>query len=285
MLDRRFLSISVTVQGIANSPADNPTAGTQYIVGSNPTGVFAGATANSIARYDGSAWSFTAPKAGELEAINLQTGEILRFNGSAWITAITISTFETIAPVLAVVPTGTALPATADAGDAFLNTSDAKLYTATAANTWDAGTATANGSRYASSTDFKIYQSDGSALTATNIPNGGWFLNKEENALCIYDASVPAFVKLGGNSDSDSISTATEIHTVTAQEVTAKSFSLSHAVASGQEDNVLLFVSGVAQAVGTDFTASGSSISWTNKGLDSLGLVEGDTFIVHYIKG
>lgn len=284
MLDRRFLSISLTVQGIANSPADNPTAGTQYIVGANPTGAFADTNPNSIARYDGSAWSFTTPKAGQLEALNLQTGEILKFNGSAWITAITISTFETIAPVLAVVPTGTTLPPTANAGDAFLNTSDAKLYTATAANTWDAGTATVHGSRYASSTDFKIYQSNGSALTVTNIPNGGWFLNKEENTLCIYDSSVPVFVKLGGTSDGDSISTATEIHTLTAQEVNAKSFSLSHAVATGQENNVLLFISGVAQAVGTDFTASASFISWTNKGLDSLGLVAGDILIVHYVK-
>ena len=284
MLDRRFLSVSLTVQGIANSPAENPTAGTQYIVGISPTGAFAGATSNSIARYNGSAWSFTAPKAGELEALNLQTGEILRFNGSAWVTAITISTFETIAPVLAVVPTGATLPASANVGEGFLNTSDAKLYTATAANTWDAGTATANGSRYASSTDFKIYQSDGTALTATDIPNGGWFLNKEENALCIYDSSVPAFIKIGGNSGGGSASTVTEIHTLTAGEVTAKSFTLSNTVATGEEGNVLLFVSGVAQAAGTDFTVSGNSVSWNNKELDSLGLVAGDIFIVHYVK-
>ena len=281
MLDRRFLSISLSVQGISNLPASNPTAGTQYIVGSNPSGDFAGASANAIARYDGTRWTFTAPSIDELEVLNLTTGEILRYDGSEWTTAIAISV--SIAPVLAVVPTGSTLPASASAGDSFLNTSDAKLYTATASNTWDAGTVTASGSRYASSTDFKIYQSNGSALTATDVLNGGWFLNKEENTIYVYDASVPTFVKIGGSSGG-SVELATEVHTLTAAEVTAKSFTLSHAIASGQEANVLLFVSGIAQAAGTDFTASGTSIAWTSKGLDTVGLRAGDVFIVHYVK-
>ena len=109
-------------------------------------------------------------------------------------------------------------------------------------------------------------------------------MNKEENALCIYDSSVPAFIKIGGNSGGGSASTVTEIHTLTAGEVTAKSFTLSNTVATGEEGNVLLFVSGVAQAAGTDFTVSGNSVSWNNKELDSLGLVAGDIFIVHYVK-
>ena len=281
MLDRRFVSISLIIQGIANEPAANPTAGTQYIVGSTPAGAFASATANSIAKYDGSAWSFTAPKTGELEVLNFATGEILAWDGTAWSVALTINRNSNTAPVLAVVPTGTSLPASASAGDAFLKTDDAKLYTATATDTWDAGTATASGSRYASSTDHKIYTSDGSALTAENVPDGGFFLNKEDNCLYIYNGSV--FVRIGGSSGG-SISLATEIHTLTAAEVTAKSFTLSNSIASGETSNVLLFVSGVAQAVGTDFTASGNSISWTSKGLDTLGLRAGDVFIVHYVK-
>ena len=83
-LDRRFLNLSLSVLSVADSPAANPTAGNQYIVGSNPTGAFASAAANQIARYDGSAWSFVTPKAGELEVLNLDTAEILCFNGSAW---------------------------------------------------------------------------------------------------------------------------------------------------------------------------------------------------------
>ena len=175
MLDRRFLSFNLVVLAIANSPADTPAAGTQYIVGSNPAGAFSGATANYIARYNGEAWEFFAPKTGDLEVFNAATSEILRFNGSAWTAVATIA-----------------------------------------------------------------------------VASGG--------------ADV-----------------ATETHTLTAEEVTAKAFTLSHSIAAGQESNVLLFVSGVAQVPGTDFSASGTSISWNNKGLDSIGLITGDTFIVHYV--
>lgn len=277
MLDRRFLSVNITVAGIANQPAENPTAGTQYIVGASPTGAFEGATANSIARYDGTAWKFTAPKADGLEAVNIETGQILRYNGSAWVAVLTFGT-EVIAPVLAIVPTGATLPATAATGDSFLNTADAKLYTATAADTWDTGTLTANGSRYASSTDYKVYQSDGTALTATGIPNGDMFLNKEDNTVYAYDASIPTFAKVG-----EAPKNFTETHVLTAEEVTAKGFTLSHSIATGQESNILLFVSGVAQSAGVDFTASGDSISWDGKDLDAIGLFQGDKFIVHYV--
>ena len=37
-LDRRFLNISLSVNAVANQPAANPTAGSQYIVGSSPSG-------------------------------------------------------------------------------------------------------------------------------------------------------------------------------------------------------------------------------------------------------
>ena len=83
-LDRRFFNFSLSVLAIANQPADNPATGSQYIVGSNPTGAFASASTNQIARYNGSAWSFISPKAGELEVLNLDNGDILQFNGAAW---------------------------------------------------------------------------------------------------------------------------------------------------------------------------------------------------------
>ena len=281
MFDRRFVSVSLIIQGIANAPTANPIAGTQYIVGSTPTGAFAGATANSIASYDGTAWKFSAPKAVELEVLNAATGEILKWNGSAWNVALTINRSSNSTPVLAVIPTGTTLPASCAAGDSFLKTYDAKLYTATAADTWDSGTITANGSRYASTTDFKIYSSNGTAVTPETITEGGFFLNKEDNCLYIYNGSF--FIKIGGNS-SGSASTATEIHSLTAAEVTAKAITLSNYIASGEESNVLLFVSGVAQCVGKDFSASGNTIYWNSKALDSLGLREGDDFIIHYVK-
>lgn len=281
LLDRRFLNISLTVQGIANEPAANPTAGIQYIVGSNPAGVFANASANSIAKFDGSTWKFSIPTSGSLEVFNAANGEILSFNGSAWVTILTL--YKPIAPVLAIVPSGTTLPASASAGDSFLKTDDAKLYIATDSNTWDAGTLTSNGSRYASSTDHKIYSSDGAVLSSSNILNGDLFLNKEDGGAYVFDAASSAFVRIN-SSVTSSADTVTEIHNITAEEVTAKSFQLSNSVANGKENNILLFVSGIAQAVGTDFAVSGRAISWDNKGLDNVGLVEGDMFIIHYAK-
>ena len=278
LLDRRFLNISLSVLGIANEPADNPAIGSQYIVGSTPAGAFSQAPANSIASYNGTSWTFFTPKAGELEVFNLETGEVLSFNGSSW--SAIFSLYEPISPVLAIVPTGSSLPASAVTGETFLNTADAKLYTATATNTWDSGTLTTNGSRYASSSDHKIYQSDGSALSASNILNGDMFLNKEDATVYAYDSTTSAFVKV----NSSSVEFVTETHILTAAEVSAKSFSLAHSVASGKENNTLLFVAGIAQTVGTDFTASGNSISWNSKGLDNIGLLEGDPFIIHYVK-
>ena len=278
LLDRRFLYISLSVQGIANEPADNPAIGSQYIVGSTPTGTFSQASANSIARYDGTNWAFFSPKAGDLEVLNLETGEVLSFNGSNWTTVFSL--YEPISPVLAIVPTGSSLPASVATGETFLNTADAKLYTATATNTWDSGTLTTNGSRYASSSDHKIYQSDGSALSASNILNGDMFLNKEDGTVYAYDADTSNFVKV----NSSSVEFVTETHTLTAAEVSDKSFSLANSVASGKENNTLLFVAGIAQTAGTDFTASGNTISWNSKGLDAIGLLEGDSFIIHYVK-
>ena len=110
--------------------------------------------------------------------------------------------------------------------------------------------------------------------------------NPNDNLLYRYRPATKEFVILNGSSDSSDSNTAffTEAHSLTAAEVAAKSFSLSHSIASGQEGNTLLFVSGLAQIVGSDFTASGNSISWNNKGLDSIGLTAGDSFLIQYIK-
>ena len=76
-VDRRFLDVGMTVLGIANAPGANPSAGDQYIVGSSGTGAFAGVAANSIARYDGTNWKFSAPRAGSMEALDASAGTII----------------------------------------------------------------------------------------------------------------------------------------------------------------------------------------------------------------
>lgn len=536
-LDRRFLNLSLSVLSVANQPDANPAVGSQYIVGSNPSGAFASASANQIARYNGSNWQFFTPKIRELEVLNLNSGEFLQFNGSAWVTVASLSAgsnnpsganiitidgiaagynnnpsssyltpgnflladhskcyfniirnnsttwysyplhngasficwdgidsyklysaddesnngwmisdvsegaiffnradssiyallngevskisngiivfdgfvtsgysgllddvpgdlpdnpnqgdifipleylesigeegpsllvadsnndwsedyfpswqdtcyvstnhqylfrwnarsenrderflcihplnyldilfdvihdkfyrrhgnsfvclndtpissqqasaSEPIAPVLRIIQTASSLPASCAVGDTILNTSDAKIYTATAADTWNSGVITANGARYASSTDHKIYSSNGSALSDDPIPTGGIFLNKDDNFLYVYDGSN--FIKASNDSVSVPVFV-TEAHSLTAAEVSAKSFSLSNSIASGQENNTLLFVSGIAQIVGSDFNASGNSISWNSKGLDSIGLIAGDSFLVQYLR-
>ena len=276
-LDRRFLNVSFVIQSVANAPPDNPVAGTQYIVGATPTGDFASATTNSIAYYDGTAWSFTAPEAGELEVFNVSTRELLSWDGTDWSVVITINDSSNIAPVLAIVPSGTSLPATASEDDVFLKIDEAKLYTATGADTWDSGTVVANGGRYASSTDHKIYTSDGSELTPEDVVDGGVFLNKEDSRLYVYNGSD--FVGIGGSAPTYAI----DVHSITAAEISAKSFSLTRSIASGQESNTSLSVAGLELAVGVDFVASGSTISWNGKGLEHAGLAAGDVIIVHYV--
>lgn len=84
MIDRRFLDVSLVVQGVANEPEANPTTGTQYIVDEMPTGDFENAEPSQIARYDGEKWNFITPKEAGLEVINVETGELLRFDGVLW---------------------------------------------------------------------------------------------------------------------------------------------------------------------------------------------------------
>ena len=277
-LDRRFVSISARVEKVANQPSatGTPVNGTQYIVGSSPTGAFASASANDLARYDGSKWKFTKPDTGHLEVLNLDTIEILGWNGTEW---AVLARLRGENPVLDVVATGTTLPATADEGDKFLNTSSGKLYTATASDTWDTGMAASDGDRYASLTDAKIYENRDGAFTAVSLADGTLFLSKADNSPYGYDTDTDRLIRLGGGSN-----IVTESHVLTAEEATAKSFNLSTAVATGKENAVLLSVCGVVQVAGTDFAVSGKAVSWTGKGLDDIDLATGDTFVVCYTK-
>ena len=87
-INRRFLDVSMTVQGTANEPpaSPEPVNGTQYIIGDTPAGAFANATPGAVARYDGykQAWVFTKPAAGQMEILNLDTKQIMAWDGTAW---------------------------------------------------------------------------------------------------------------------------------------------------------------------------------------------------------
>ena len=277
-LDRRFVSISARVEKVANQPTSGitPVNGTQYIVGSSPTGAFASASANDLARYDGSRWKFTKPDTSQLEVLNLDTLEILGWNGTEW---AVLARLRGENPVLDVVSTGSTLPVSAEEGDLFLNTSNGKLYTATASDTWDTGMAASDGDRYASLTDAKIYESRDGAFAAIPLADGTLFLSKADSSPYGYDADTDRLIKLGGGN-----SLVTESHVLTVEEITAKAFNLSSAVATGKETSVLLSACGVVQVAGTDFAVSGRIVSWTGKGLADVDLAAGDMFVVSYTK-
>lgn len=77
--------VGAAVLAIANSPSVTAD-GARYIVGTSPTGDFAGQAGRLAARIDG-AWVFYAPNAG-WSVYNLSNGMSYRYNGSAWVVPV-----------------------------------------------------------------------------------------------------------------------------------------------------------------------------------------------------
>ena len=116
------------------------------------------------------------------------------------------------------------------------------------------------------------------------IPTGGECVFIEAaNAFYCFDATN-GWVSVVNASPNNDGCAFIEVHTLTADEVSAKSFTLSNSIASGEESNTICIVNGVAQVYNTDFYISGKNIKWTNLGLAAIGLLAGDTFVVLYRK-
>ena len=81
-IDRRLLKTRLLVYAIADTPGQTEY---QYIVGSNPSGAFNGATPNSIAYYENEKWNFIPPQTDGLEVFCISSKELLRWNGSSWV--------------------------------------------------------------------------------------------------------------------------------------------------------------------------------------------------------
>ena len=320
-IDRRFLDVRLCVRGKVNEPAETK-PGIQYIVGSAPTGAFAGAHENDIATYDGYAtkWKFYTPQQDQIEVMNLETGKWERWNGTAWEAFADIGggggahgSNMFLDPVLDVVSTGTVLPGTATAGDKFLDTATGKLHTATGPNAWDAGTATNDGDRYASSTDSKIYERTAGTFAGATPGDGALFIAKATDRLYCYDGGTSSITRIGGDAtvpdatytekgkvvidqaggikvDSGKVSvvrrTVTFKHALTSGEATAKAFDLPKKVCAGMEGQVAAAVGGVVQTPGDDFEVvdggTKSTLQWTGKGLADIPLVENDVFVLTY---
>ena len=320
-IDRRFLDVRLCVRSKVNEPAETK-PGIQYIVGSAPTGAFAGAHENDIAVYDGyaSKWKFFTPQQDQIEVMNLESGKWERWSGTTWEAFADIgggggtSASEVfLDPVLDVVATGTVLPGTATAGDKFLDTATGKLHTATGTDTWDAGTDTNDGDRYASSTDAKIYERTAGTFAGTTPNDGALFISKATDRLYCYDGGTASIRQIGsdatipdatytekgkvvidqagglkveGGKVSMTRRTVTFKHALTSEEVTNKAFDLPKKVCAGMEGQVAVAVGGVVQTPGDDYEVvdggTKSTIQWTGKGLADIALVEGDVFVLTY---
>ena len=337
MLDRRFLDVSLVVAGIANEPAANPTVGTQYIVGSSPAGAFSDASANQLARYDGSKWIFSTPKTGGLELFNTETGEMLSFDGTAWKSkaTFTMSTkkfpFEFYLPDYAgkcinsnpVNKTGRV------AGTIEFDIENHKIYVTNSEGTLEDKTSDFTKKalffwRNNDSSDYPdLWEWDGSNFEGVyELQSGDYLFDKGECQFYTYNSSEYKFQKVNALTPSETLqiedgilfyndedksfyflsakgcakfstsgsgSAGDEVicenHTLTAEEATAKSFTLANSIKSGKETDVLLSVCGMIQIAGVDYTASGNTISWSGKTLADIGLQAGDVFVVQYIKG
>ncbi|RVT84569.1 DUF2793 domain-containing protein [Rhodobacteraceae bacterium CCMM004] len=66
-----------------SAPPGSPSNGDTYIVGSSPTGAWAG-EANSVAYYYGGAWYFYPPKEGWIAYVQDQS-RFYAFDGAAWV--------------------------------------------------------------------------------------------------------------------------------------------------------------------------------------------------------
>lgn len=100
-----------------------------------------------------------------------------------------------IAPVLAICPVGTNLPSYPNAGDKYLEYDGGNysggFYTSVTGGSWDNYKAVQKGDRYASSTDFKIYEfkEQYEVIFPIDIPVGIPFLNKADNSLYVFDGT------------------------------------------------------------------------------------------------
>ena len=74
----------------ANTPPASPASGDLYIVNVAPSGAWAG-QANKLALWNGSAWTFAAPKANETHLVQ-DVAETWHWNGTAWVQVAVAST-------------------------------------------------------------------------------------------------------------------------------------------------------------------------------------------------
>ena len=257
------------------------------------TGQCAPAPANTIVYSDGERWVKFMP---EDKSYILSYGEDLYqiFRGTLTELFSYGKKYPTVDKIVKEIkysstkPTKNGSNATYAVGDVIYLTNDAKFYTVTEVGntgtlTWDTGTAI-EGSYVAllekiSPNSVYIYNNDGNGNETFNsiwIGEEPIFYSKEDSKLyqvvCDRENSTYSFISVGG------AQLRMDTHTLTAEEVTAKSFTLSSPAVS---TSAICFVEGLAQAVNVAFAISGDTFSWDGKTLDG-HLQAGDVIIVQY---
>ena len=84
------LEHEVSVLAIADTPPASPTLDQVYIVGATPTGDWAGQS-NNLARWDGAAWVFDAPRDKEAHLVEAELATY-SWNGTKWVKVAVAST-------------------------------------------------------------------------------------------------------------------------------------------------------------------------------------------------
>ena len=84
------LEHEISVLAIADTPPASPTLDQVYIVGATPTGVWSGQS-NNLARWDGAAWVFDAPRNKEAHLVEAELATY-SWNGTNWVKVATAST-------------------------------------------------------------------------------------------------------------------------------------------------------------------------------------------------
>lgn len=159
------------------------------------------------------------------------------------------------------------------------------LYTSKGGNNTADEQSVETNSVFASIEDGYLVSYDGSNWNLHLVPYEGCVIvSKADNSMYIKDGATKKLVAVGNSGSSGGSGLTNEVFTLTSDNISNKSLSLSGNIASGAESSVLCFVGGSAHFAGTDFTASGDSISWNGKTLDTVGLKEGDTVVVQYMK-
>lgn len=305
-LDRRYLNVRVTVDGVVDAPVSGAPVGAQYLVSATPTtGSEFENQANKIAYKSAAGWQFYKNFAGQSEVIDLTNGLVYKFDGTEWqkidiasenvhniVDKRILDPVDGVLVAIADVDGDGPLPESGNTNDLVLDTEALKLYTATTTgeNPFDAGVAVTNGIyAYADGTTNGhgyLYIIEDGELETLEMQDGTVFINKSNEDLYTFDATTGTLINvtdIGARPEYRRHSITVE-HAITAEELTAKKFSLPKlAILS---EGVRLSVGGLTQVKGVDFSAANENnktvIDFDGFGLDAIDIKAGDVFVITY---